>query len=536
MSQAKQARERKRQLGQFLTPEPIARALVARLPLTSQVLILEPSFGDGAFLVPLVERLIQLHEGSPAERLARVYERNLFGVELDPQLYDQALLRLTDAFGPLPEKHHLQCGDFFRSSFAAESFDLVVGNPPFGGTIDPALQDALDRELGMRNGLKIKKETYAFFIIRSLDLLEPNGRLVFVCSDTFLSINTMRGLREYLMTTGATIVELLPGSFDETNHPMVVLDHQMALPPRVRVFEQPLALEAIRSTGNSSWLLSTALEPYFRGPKLGDFFVASSGMTIGRNELFLREIVDGVIEEPWEFTFFEEPITLERERERARLGQLSPAKVAEIEAKEAAHATRRNVRWTPRDTPQRITLPHPDYRPYNKASSQILYAPPTHAIYWKDEGDAVLTFKKNGNWYLHGVGGGPYFGREGLTWPLIAPRYHARFLPPGCILDSGAPCAFLREGTPREELFFVLGWLLTDLCTRLQKDVLNHTRNIQSKDFERLPYPFWVAPETKSAAIQLVEQLLDRAQKGTPPMPEDIRNLMALYEPRSILL
>ena len=111
-----------------------------------------------------------------------------------------------------------------------------------------------------------------------------------------------------------------------------------------------------------------------------------------------------------------------------------------------------------------VQLPHPDYRLYNKASGARLYAEPSHAIFWRDDGDAVLTFKKNGPWYLHGVGGAPYFGREGLTWQLVAARIKARYLPPGYVLDSGAPCAFLRPDVSNDGLlYFILAWLQTEL-------------------------------------------------------------------------
>ena len=50
-------------------------------------------------------------------------------------------------------------------------------------------------------------------------------------------------------------------------------------------------------------------------------------MTIGKNEHFVREIVDGKIIEPYQFEFFDEPITLAREIARARLGKLSAKKL-----------------------------------------------------------------------------------------------------------------------------------------------------------------------------------------------------------------
>jgi len=44
--------------------------------------------------------------------------------------------------------------------------------------------------------------------------------------------------------------------------------------------------------------------------------------------------------------------------------------------------------------------------------------------------------------------------------------------------------------------------------------VINHTKNIQSKDFERLPYPFWVADSDKHEIIRRLQQMVKNAQHG----------------------
>ena len=72
MSQTKTARVEKRQLGQFYTPAALARRLVDDVPLSPQSSVLEPSAGDGAFVLPLIERFMNLHEGSERDRLRRV--------------------------------------------------------------------------------------------------------------------------------------------------------------------------------------------------------------------------------------------------------------------------------------------------------------------------------------------------------------------------------------------------------------------------------------------------------------------------------
>ena len=498
-----------------MTPPPMACAMVERLELTRDSRILEPSFGDGSFLIPLIARFLDFYDGTIEARLTEVLTRNVWGIEIDPAMFAACLEAVRAKWSFLPTHHNLVCADFFRWESAAQSFDCIVGNPPFGGTIDGEIQDALDRRYGWRNGLKIKKETYSFFIVKSLELLKPGGRIAFICSDTFLTINTMRGLRRLLMNEGQPAIELLDGFFDETTHPMVMLNFRKGEAANaIQLFGKAIPYTEIEATGNLSWTVTAEFSRYFSGPKLGDFLLATSGMTVGANDLFLRPIVDGEIREPFRFEFFDDLITLESERGKARLGKISPTKMRDILRQEAACLTRRNVRITPREEPLTIEMLNPDYRYYNKSSSEILYAPPTYAIFWKDDGDAALTFKKNGNWYLHGVGGAKHFGREGLTWQLISSRLTPRYLPPGYILDSGAPCAFLREGIDSDELYFLLGWLLSPLCNRILKAVINHTRNIQSKDAERLPYPFWIEQNEKADIIRQVKQLLEAAKNG----------------------
>jgi N-6 DNA Methylase len=530
MSRAKTQREQKRQLGQFLTPPVCAGRLARSIAFTPADTVLEPSMGDGSFVIPLVEQFLAFYDGPLQQRLDRVLTHHVFGIEIDPALYARCLANIRARWGYCPTRHNLIQGDFFKYWFTPDApvacldggapgqirrFDYIVGNPPFGGTIDLGIQDQLDKQFGFRAGGKIKKETYSFFIVKCLDMLKRGGRLRFICSDTFLTIHTMRGLRRLLMSQGAVSVSQLEELFDETRHAMVVLDFQRTeAAGGVTVNGRALDRAAIELTGNASWRVTDAAARYFAGPKLGEYVVATSGMTTGKNDLFVRPIGAGAIVEPYVFEFFADPIALENELRRARLGALSARKITQIAELERAGQTRRNLRVVPRAEPITIQLPHPDYRSYNKAVSAIVYTAPTHAIYWKDDGDAVRTYKRNGNWYLHGVGGQRYFGREGLTWQLISQRLNARYLPPGYVLDSGAPCAFLRAGVDPDELYFILGWTFAPLCERLLKDVINHTKNIQGKDFERLPYPFWVSTDHKRAIVADVKRLVDAAVAG----------------------
>ena len=520
MRQRKHQRDHKRQTGQYMTPEWLARAIVENLPLDDCRRILEPSCGDGAFLSVIADRFINEDGVMPGEATK---DTELIGIEIEPWLAEQARTLVSRKAGQSGGSLHteVRTADFFCdymdvTRLQRESFDLIIGNPPFGGTLDGSIEDVLDKNLGKRLGKKIKKETYAFFIVACLDLLRSGGRLVFVCSNTLLTIPTMTGLRNVLMELGEVKLYDIHKFSDETTYPMLILDFRKGgQSSQVTRNSVSMSTDAIRSTPNLSWGITDDLARFFRGPLLGDYFIASSGMTTGKNELFVRKIVESHrIIEPYCFEFYDAPMTVAYEMERARLGKLSAKRRQRLAEAEHRGETERRVKISGRDIPLVVQLPDSRYRPYNTANNCLVFSKPTHYIFWEDCGDAVLTYKKTGNWYLRGVGGQPYFGKEGLTWPLVAASFIARYLPAGYILDSGAPCAFLREGIHRRELFFIIGWLLSPLANHILKKVINHTRNIQSKDFERMPYPWWVSVHNRATIVESIEAMIISAREG----------------------
>ncbi|HTD34466.1 MAG TPA: N-6 DNA methylase, partial [Candidatus Elarobacter sp.] len=206
MSTAKRARENRRQLGQFFTPHDVARRIVEAIPFDPSASVLEPSFGEGAFVFALLERAARAGADPRAWAATR-----LAGAETDTRAY-RAMRRRWRASGLGEAPRALRRIDFFRWAprEPERRFDLIVGNPPFGGTLDAAIEDELERAYGRRHGLKIKKETYSFFIVRCVELLAENGLLCFVCSDTLLTINTMRGLRNFLHASCDVEIERVP--------------------------------------------------------------------------------------------------------------------------------------------------------------------------------------------------------------------------------------------------------------------------------------------------------------------------------------
>lgn len=128
--------------GQYMTPDPIVSMILHASGYTGQLIltknIMEPSFGEGAFLRNIVTQLIieGRKAGLSETEIAEIINSRVYGIEKDRNLYHRAIDRLNhllDAFGiPNVAWDNLICGDTlieYKSYVGA--MDYVVGNPPY---------------------------------------------------------------------------------------------------------------------------------------------------------------------------------------------------------------------------------------------------------------------------------------------------------------------------------------------------------------------------------------------------------------------
>jgi len=522
-----------------MTPLELARESIANLKFSPNMKILEPSFGTGNFIIAIAEKYLEINSvPTKNDALRHFFTQVISGIELDSELYNLALKNIEQHFNIKLENHQFVNGEFFSNySGKRDIFDFVIGNPPYGGTFPILLEDNLDKMYGKWGDRKLKKETYSFFIAASLELLREKGKLVFISSDSFLTIPTMSGLRRRLMDQTSIEISNIKVFSEETTQKTLVLSAQKEVGSKqISIDGLIVSHEMVEKTPSLSWNITSKVERFFGGPTLSDYIIASSGMTIGGNELFVREIVDEHISEIYDFELYDSPINLDEEISLARLNRLSANRIEQIKRSVELEMTKKKVKFNLLETPTSVKLPNPDYKFYNKASSKLIFEQPKWAVYWKNEGEAVLAHKKSGPWYLHGVGGMKFFGKKGFTWPLVSQKLNVRYLPEGFILDSGAPVAILKPGIQDDEFWFIFAWCLTDLATDLLKGVINHTRNIQSKDVERLPYPFWVSPQNRSLVTIQIKSMLDEAVKGKQFTRDslEIQKLNSIFNDESI--
>lgn len=233
-----------------------------------RICILDPACGSGSFLLKAYQTLIDYHldyyekhseeveKGTlfpdvitsfsgikklSIEKKAQILRNNIFGVDIDPQAVEIAMMSLylkcLEGEKDLPRKKELLpslgrnicCGNSlisydifdqmtlfeeeeketinpfdwhskstgFEKILSEGGFDVIIGNPPY------VRQESLSENV--KSYFKSKYEVYistadlyVYFIEKSHKLLKINGLFGFICSNKFMRTNYGRALREFL--------------------------------------------------------------------------------------------------------------------------------------------------------------------------------------------------------------------------------------------------------------------------------------------------------------------------------------------------
>lgn len=170
----------------------------------SSVKILEPASGTGSFAKEIIIRLYDsslLYGFSFTEAL----ETNVRFVELDKNNYSKLVYQLqksVHSFGVDYDFHKSKVitnNDFLTTAFY-EKFDCIVGNPPY--VRHELISDEL-KEIYKKSykTFKYRADLYILFYERSLQLLNNQGVLSFICSNRWLYNQYGQLLREKIATS-----------------------------------------------------------------------------------------------------------------------------------------------------------------------------------------------------------------------------------------------------------------------------------------------------------------------------------------------
>lgn len=200
--------------GAYFTPEVITTSIVRMIRAAGWVhgRVLEPSCGEGAFLLPI-------------KKIATAENLTVDAVELDEDSYKVAYKK----FGHM-SRFRLSHGDFFDFYKMHDelSYDLIIGNPPY--IRYQYLTEEQRSEIGAilsANGMRVNKLVNAWvgFVVACIRLLKDGGHLVFVLPAELLQVKYSEDLREYLlrMCSRLTVVAFEKLVFPEIEQEVVIL-------------------------------------------------------------------------------------------------------------------------------------------------------------------------------------------------------------------------------------------------------------------------------------------------------------------------
>lgn len=222
----------------------------------TQFRLLEPSFGEGDFLLPALDRLL---------KSARLHSRSLTRATLAPALRGVELHRAT--FNDIRERvraqlvtHEIGQGDataladlwLRQGDYLLEDLDLrfthVVGNPPY--IRQESIPNVLMVEYRSRfPTIYDRADIYVPFIEQSLRLLDLNGKLGFICADRWMKNKYGKKLRalvsrDFSLTAYVDMVDTDAFHSEVSAYPgIAIIERRKSA--KTRVFARPTINRAV---------------------------------------------------------------------------------------------------------------------------------------------------------------------------------------------------------------------------------------------------------------------------------------------------
>ena len=201
-------RNKQKDLGQVFTPHWVVDLMLDRIGYKGVSIlekkIFEPSAGEGAFLVEVVERYIQVAQKKKwsREKIKQGIESSIIGVEVDKDLYQKCidnLNNIAERYGIKNAVWSLHNQDALSLKNSILDFDFVVGNPPYirVHNLDIKVRDTLKKEYDFCKKGMI--DIYLAFFELGLSVLKQKGALMYITPNMFLRNSSNQDFRNYLI-------------------------------------------------------------------------------------------------------------------------------------------------------------------------------------------------------------------------------------------------------------------------------------------------------------------------------------------------
>jgi adenine-specific DNA-methyltransferase len=163
----------KQKFGQYFTPKYVAEFIVSLVQFIPESAVLEPACGQGVFLDVLEDKG---HE-------------NIVAYEIDTSLANQYPCVRYESF---------------VSATIEQKFDIVLGNPPYirWANLEPHLKNELSNNRLWNTYCNSLCDYMSIFLLRSVEVLQENGQLVFICPEYWFTTTHGQALRDYMLEHG----------------------------------------------------------------------------------------------------------------------------------------------------------------------------------------------------------------------------------------------------------------------------------------------------------------------------------------------
>lgn len=191
--------------GVFYTPPSLSAyliemAIAAKDHDLTQISVLDPACGSGAFLIPLAIKIADALQNEPPEVILQHVETHVKGYEIDPfaawlsQVFLETALKNIISISQRPPGNLVTvCNSLELHTSSQEKFDIVIGNPPYGRI---KLTECIASRY--KQTLYGHPNLYGLFTHLAIKLTKENGILAYLTPTSFLSGEYFKNLRKFI--------------------------------------------------------------------------------------------------------------------------------------------------------------------------------------------------------------------------------------------------------------------------------------------------------------------------------------------------
>lgn len=200
--------------GQVFTPVGIVDKMLDMCGLVDEKIfnykIIEPSFGEGIFLIRIIERMIESAKRLNLDfnKLSGFINNNIFGIEKDAELHEKVMRKLlslvlsyateNDDISSFNLDDNIICGNTLEINRFDGKMDVVIGNPPWISYRN--INNDNDKRIIKSYSFSANGNTdiYITFFEKGIQMLKDNGSLCFITPNSYFNSKMGSVMRRYI--------------------------------------------------------------------------------------------------------------------------------------------------------------------------------------------------------------------------------------------------------------------------------------------------------------------------------------------------